>query len=328
MRRREFITGSTFLLIAPRAAEAKAKAHRIGYLAQGYSSDRNSKNQLDGFRHGLRELGYEEGRNLSIEYRWAELNVDRLPAMAAELIKLEVELIATVATRASLAAKQATSTIPIVMTVSLHAVESGLVNSLSRPGGNVTGMTGLSDVTIVKRLELLREVLPTLERVAVLWNPDFYRRRPEPQWSALEAAAPHVGLSLHALEARVEEDLERAFEEAVQNGAHAILVLPDPLTIRYGIRLGQLAVRHRLPTIYQDRESVEAGGLMSYGFDFYASSRRAAAYVDKILKGAKPTDLPVEQPTKFDLVLNRRVAHALGFEIPPALLNRADEVIE
>jgi putative tryptophan/tyrosine transport system substrate-binding protein len=328
VRRREFITGSTLLLIAPRVAAAKAKAHRIGYLAQGYSSDRNSKNQLDGFRHGLRELGYEECRNLGIEYRWAELNLDHLPAMAAELIKLEVELIATVATRASLAAKQATSTIPIVMTVSLHAVESGLVNSLSRPGGNVTGMTGLSDLTIVKRLELLREVLPKLQRVAVLWNPDFYRRRPEPQWSALEAAAPHVGLSLHALEARVEEDLERAFEGAVQNGAHAILVLPDPLTIRYGRRLGQLAMRHRLPTIYQDRESVEAGGLMSYGFDFYESSRRAAAYVDKILKGAKPFDLPVEQPTKFDLVLNRRVAHALGLEIPPALLNRADEVIE
>ena len=328
MRRRDLITGSTVLLIAPRAAEAQVKAHRIGYLAQGYSSDRNSKNQLDGFRHGLRELGYEEGRNLSIEYRWAELNLDRLPALAAELIELKVELIAAVATRASLAAKQTTSTIPIVMTVGLHAVESGLVNSLSRPGGNVTGMTGLSDVTIVKRLELLREVLPKLERVAVLWNPDFYRRRPEPQWSALEAAAPRVGLSLHALEARVEEDLERAFVGAVQNGAHAILVLPDPLTIRYGIRLGQLAVRHRLPTIHQDRESVEVGGLMSYGFDFYESSRRAAAYVDKILKGAKPADLPIEQPTQFQLVINVKTAKTLGLTLPPALLARADEVIE
>src|ERR671912_1030182 len=269
MRRREFITGSTVLLIAPRAAAAQVKAHRIGYLAQGYSPDRNSKNQLDGFRDGLRELGYEEGRNLGIEYRWAELNLDRLPALAAELVELKVELIAAVATRASLAAKQATSTIPIVMTLSLHAVESGLVDSLSRPGGNVTGMSGLSDVTITKRLELLREVLPRLERVAVLWNPDFYRRRPEPQWSALEAAAPRVGLSLHALEARVEEDLERAFVGAVQNAAQAILVLPDPLMIRYGIRLAQFSVRHRLPTIYQDRESVEAGGLMSYGFDFF-----------------------------------------------------------
>src|SRR5918994_771429 len=328
MRRREFITGSAVLLIAPRTAEAQTKAHHIGYLAQGYSSDRNSKNQLDGFRRGLRELGYEEGRSLGIEYRWAELNLDRLPALAAELIELKVELIAAVATRASLAAKQTTSTIPIVMTVGLHAVESGLVNSLSRPGGNVTGMTGLSDVTIVKRLELLREVLPKLERVAVLWNPDFYRRRPEPQWSALEAAAPRVGLSLYALDARGEEDLERAFEGAVQNGAHAILVLPDPLTIRYGIRLGQLALRHRLPTIHQDRESVEAGGLMSYGFDFYDSSRRAAAYVDKILKGAKPANLPVEQPTKFDLVINVKTAKALGIRIPQSVLARADALIQ
>ena len=317
MRRREFITGSTFLLIAPRAAEAKAKAHRIGYLAQGYSSDRNSKNQLDGFRRGLRELGYEEGRNLGIEYRWAELNLDRLPALAAELVELKVELIAAVATRASLAAKQATSTIPIVMTLSLHAVESGLVDSLSRPGGNVTGMSGLSDATIVKRLELLKEVLPRLERIAVLWNPDFYRRTPEPQWRALEAAAPRVGMSLHPLEARVAGDLEGAFEAAAQNAAQAILVLPDPLTIRYGIRLAQIAVRHRLPTIFQDRESVEVGGLVSYGFDFYESSRRAAAYVDKILKGAKPADLPIEQPTKFELVINSKTAKTLDLTIPP-----------
>ena len=221
------------------------------------------------------------------------------------------------ATRASLAAKQATSTIPIVMTLSLHAVESGLVDSLSRPGGNVTGMSGLSDATIVKRLEVLKEVLPRLERIAVLWNPDFYRRTPEPQWRALEAAAPRVGMSLHPLEARVAGDLEGAFEAAAQNAAQAILVLPDPLTIRYGIRLAQLAVRHRLPTIFQDRESVEVGGLMSYGFDFYESSRRAAAYVDKILKGAKPADLPIEQPTKFELVINSKTAKTLDLTIPP-----------
>jgi putative tryptophan/tyrosine transport system substrate-binding protein len=329
MRRRDLITGFTVLLVAPRAAEAQApKAHRIGYLAQGYSFDRHSTNQLDGFRRGLRELGYEEGHNFGIESRWAELNLDRLPALAAELVELKVELIAAVATRASLAAKQATSTIPIVMTLSLHAVESGLVDSLSRPGGNVTGMSGLSDATIVKRLELLKEVLPRLERVAVLWNPDFYRRTPEPQWRALEAAAPRVGMSLHPLEARVAGDLEGAFEAAAQDAAQAILVLPDPLTIRYGIRLAQLALRHRLPTIFQDRESVEVGGLMSYGFDFYESSRRAAAYVDKILKGAKPADLPIEQPTQFQLVINVKTAKTLGITIPPSLLARADEVIE
>jgi putative ABC transport system substrate-binding protein len=263
-----------------------------------------------------------------IEYRWAEMNFDRLPALAAELVQLKVDLIATVATRASLAAKQVTTTVPIVMTLSLHAAESGLVSSLAHPGANVTGMTGLSDETIAKRLGLLKEVVPRLSRVAVLWNPIFYNRGREPQWQAIEDAAPKLGVSIQSVEVRRLEDFEGAFASMTRSRVNGVIVFPDPLTVKYPQQIADLATRHRLPTAYQDRESVEAGGLLSYGFSFFESARRAAYFVDKILKGAKPADLPVEQPTKFDFVVNLKTAKALGLTIPPSVLLRADEVIQ
>jgi len=309
-------------------AEPAGKVYRIGYLAQGYPDDPSGTGSREGFVQGLRELGYVEGRNLVIEYRWGELKFDRLPGLAAELVRLKVDVIAAVATRATAAAKQATTTIPIVMTLSLHAVESGLVNSLAHPGGNITGMTGMSDETIVKRLGLLKEVLPKLSRVAVLWNPAFYNNKPEPQWRAIEVAAPRVGVNLQSVEVQAPNDFERAFASMTRSHANAVLVFPDPLTVRHRKRIAQLAVKHRLPVAYQDRESVDAGGLMSYGGSFFESSRRAATYVDKILKGAKPGDLPIEQPTKFEMVINLKTAKALGIAIPPSVLQRADEVIQ
>jgi ABC-type uncharacterized transport system substrate-binding protein len=331
MNRRAFLsTLSGSLLAAPLAAEGQqpSKVYRIGYLAQGYDTDRVELIALAGFRQGLQELGYVEGRNLIIEYRWGRLNFDGLPALAAELVQLKVDVIAAVATRAAAAAKQATSTVPIVMTLSLHAVESGLVDSLAHPGGNVTGMTGLADQIVAKRLELLKETIPTLSRVAVLWNPTFYNNQPEPQWRALEAVAPRLGLTLHGVAVRRLDAFEGAFASATRSHANAALVFPDPITVRHREQLAQLAIRYRLPTMHVDRESVEAGGLMSYGGSFFDTSRRAATYVDKILKGAKPADLPVEQPTKFELVINLKTAKALGLTISQSLLQRADQVIE
>jgi len=314
--------------VASFAQQQTGKAYRIGYLAQGYASERGESGAHKGFLQGLHELGYVEGRNLVIEYRWAELKFDRLPKLAAELVELKVDVIAAVATRATAAAKRATTTIPIVMTLSLHAVESGLVSSLAHPGGNITGMTGMSDETIVKRLGLLKEMLPKLSHVAILWNPAFYNNRPEPQWQAIEMAAPRVGVTLQSVEVQAPSDFERAFASMRRGQANAVLVFPDPLTGRHREGITQLAAKGRLPTIFQDRESVEAGGLMSYGFSFFESSRRAATYVDKILKGAKPADLPVEQPTKFELVINLKTAKALHITIPPSILQRADRVIE
>jgi putative tryptophan/tyrosine transport system substrate-binding protein len=330
-RRKLFVALGAGALTAPFgvfAQQQTGKVYRIGYLGQGYPPDRSESGAREGFLQGLRKLGYVEGRNLIIEYRWAELNFNRLPALAAELVQLKVDVIAAQATLAAAAAKRATSTIPIVMTVSLHAVESGLVTSLAHPGGNITGVTGMADETIVKRLELLKEMQPKHSRVAVLWNPAFYKKQSEPQWRAIEIAAPKVAVTLQSVEVRASNDFERAFASMTREHASVVLVFPDPLTIRYREQIAQLALRHRLPTGYQDQESVEAGGLMSYGSSFFESGRLAATYVDKILKGAKPADLPVEQPTKFELVVNLKTAKALGIKIPNSILVRADRVIE
>jgi putative tryptophan/tyrosine transport system substrate-binding protein len=327
MNRRTFVTGLGAVLAAPLAVEAQQaeKVYRIGYLGQADPSHAAERNALAGFRQGLRDLGYVEGHSLLIDYRWAEMNLDRLPALAAELVQLKVDLIATVATRASLAAKQVTTSVPIVMTLS---AESGLVSSLAHPGGNVTGMTGLSDETIAKRLGLLKEAAPGLARVAVLWNPAFYNRAREPQWRAIEDVAPNLSVSLQSVEIRKLEDFEGAFASMTRSRVNGVIVFPDALTVRYPQKIADLATRHRLPTAHQDRESVEAGGLLSYGFSFFESARRAAYFVDKILRGAKPADLPVEQPTTFELVINLKTAKALGLTIPPSLLLRADQVIE
>jgi ABC-type uncharacterized transport system substrate-binding protein len=329
-RRRFLLTSLAAALAGPLAAEAQqaGRVYRIGYLTQGHPSHSGERNALAGFQEGLRDLGYVEGQNLLIEYRWAEMNLDRLPALADELVQLKVDVIAAVATRASLAAKQITKTVPIVMTISLHAVESGLVTNLSHPGGNVTGMTQMSDETAGKRLALLKEALPGLSRVGVLWNPNFYNWKPEPQWRAFEIAAPRVGVTLQSVEVRAFSDFESVFAAMRRSQVNGVIVFADPLTVRHGKHIADLAVQHRLPTIAINREAVEAGGLMSYGRSFFDSSRRAAAFVDKILKGAKPGDLPVEQPTKFELLINLKTAKALGLTIPPSLLLRADQVIE
>ena len=330
MDRRRFLLTALAGLAAPLATEAQptGKISRIGYLAQGDGADAGERSALAGFRQGLRDLGYVEGQNLIIEFRWAKTELDRLPALATELVRAKVEVIAAVATRASLAAKQVTTTTPVVMTLSLHAVESGLVSNLAHPGGNVTGMTTMASETAGKRLAFLKEAVPKLSRVGVLWNPSFYNWKPEPQWQELEIAAARLGVSLQSAEVRASGDLEGAFASMQRSHVNAVIVLPDPLTVRHGKEIADLAVQHRQATISLNPEAAQAGGLMSYGVNFFESSRRAAAFVDKILKGAKPGDLPIEQPTKFELTINRKTAKALGLTIPPSLLLRADWVIE
>jgi ABC-type uncharacterized transport system substrate-binding protein len=299
VNRRSFIsTIAVPLLAAPLAVEAQqaGKVYRIGYLAQGDRSHPAERNLLAGFQQGLGELGYVEGHNLVIEYRWAEMNVDRLPVLATELVQLRVDLIASVATRASLAAKHATQTVPIVMTVSLHAVESGLVESLAHPGANITGMTGLSDETIAKRLGLLKEVVVTLVRVAVLWNPEFYNRAHEPQWRAIEAAAVRLGVTLESVEVRRFDDFDGAFAGMTRSRVGGVIVFPDLLTVKHRQRIAELATRYRLPTAYQDRESVEVGGLLSYGLSFFESAAAPPISSTRSSKAPSPPISPSSNP--------------------------------
>jgi putative ABC transport system substrate-binding protein len=311
------------LLATPLAADAQpaGKNPRIGILRPGSPPDP----LLDAFRQGLRELGYDEGRNISIEYRWAEGRDDRLPGLAADLVRLKVDVIVA-GGGAVEAASRATRVIPIVMPIGAgDPVKLGLVTSLARPGGNVTGLTSLSGELPGKWMELLKETLPRLSRVAVLWDPAG-----DPgQVKTSEAAARSLGVRLHVLKVDRTGGFEPAFAEARKNDAGALIVLGSPFFYVHRARLVELAAKHRLPAIYAQREFVQgSGGLMSYGTDYHHQFRRAATYVDKILKGAKPGDLPIEQPTKFELVLNRKTARALGLTIPPSVLARADEIIE
>jgi len=298
---------------------------RIGYLRATSPSDRPS--QLDAFRQGLRELGWSEGRNIVIDYRYAEGRFDRLPDLAADLVRLEVALIVSEGTQGVTAARNATGTIPIVMTTVRDPVGTGLIASLARPGGNVTGMSGSAGLEIVaKQLELLKETVPEIRRVAILSNPaNAYHQLAIRE---VNAAARSLGVQLQLLEARGPNEFDGAFAAMAKERVGALLVVSDTIFNNHRERLADLAARSRLPAAYGVRESVEAGGLMSYGASFLDLYRRSAAYVDKILKGAKPADLPVEQPTKFELVINLRTASALGLTVPPALLARADEVIE
>ena len=320
------LTGS--LLAAPLAAEAQqtGKVYRIGYLSA--SSSTTGRTVIEAFRQGLRELGWVEGQNIVIDYRFAEGQYDRLPALAAELVRLKADVIVVSPTQPAVAAKNATGTIPIVMIgAGADPVGQGLVASLARPGGNVTGLSyGVGQEIFGKQLALLKEAVPKVRRVAVLWNPAV---------SAIVAAigevkvaARSLGMQLQVLEARGPNDFDGAFAAMVKERAGALLVLVDPMFSFHRTRLADLAVKSRLPAVYTNRQPVEAGGLMSYGPSFSDLWRRAAGYVDKILKGAKPADLPVEQPTKFELVINLKTAKALGLTIPPSLLVRADEVIQ
>ena len=319
------------LLAAPLAAEAQqaAKVARIGYLSPNLAT---SPHLREAFRQGLRDLGYVEGRNLVIEYRDAEGKVERLPALAAELVALKVDVIVTEGgnTVVPLAAKQATSTLPIVFAATADPVATGLVTSLARPGGNVTGLSSFTTDLVGKRLELLTQAVPGIRQVAVLWLPGVYGERTEKEMlTAAEVAARGLGVRLQFVEATPDPaDLDRAFSDVTRARAGALTVLPSNLFQREHRRLVDLAARHRLPAVYPWRELVAVGGLMSYGASLTDSCRRAATYVDKILKGAKPGDLPVEQPTKFELVINLKTARTLGLTIPPSLLLRADKVIE
>jgi putative ABC transport system substrate-binding protein len=282
---------------------------------------------VDAFRQGLGEFGYTEGQNITIEYRWAEGKYDRFPDLVADLVRLKVDVIVTAGTPGALAAKQATKTIPIVMAVAADAVGAGLVASLARPGGNVTGSTTIAQELEGKRLELLREVVPRLSRVAVLWNPANPVQPIILKQTQLAAPALHLRLEPIVGVSGVRE-LEGAFATISRVRPDALILLADRFLLAERTRIVEFAAKRRLPTMYPYREMVKAGGLMSYSPSYPDLFRRAATYVDKILRGAKPADLPVEQPIKLELVINLKTAKALGLTIPQSLLRRADEVIQ
>jgi len=314
---------AAFFSASPHASAQQArKIPVIGYLM-----DRPGPTAFDeAFRRGLRELGYAEGRNVIVEYRWAEGKADRLPALAAELVGLRVDVIVTQGVPATKAAKNATSAIPIVMASSPDAVADGLIASFARPGGNITGLSVYARELSGKRLELLKEAVPGLTRVDAVFN--ALNPAMPPQFKETAAAAEKLGLKVLPLDVRFPDGVEPAFADSVRAGAGAIVVLSDSVTITYRAQLGAAGLKHRLPTMFANKTYLEGGGLMSYGPDITDMFRRAASYVDKILKGAKPADLPVEQPTKLYLVINLKTAKALGLTIPPSLLQRADEVIQ
>ncbi len=329
MERRTFMAMLTCgIVAAPLAAEAQqaAKVPRIGYLAGSLAA---APHVPEAFLQGLRDLGYVEGRNVVIEYRSAEGKLERLPALAAELVALKVDVIVASGTLAALAAKQATSTLPIVFSPAADPVGSGLVTSLARPGGNVTGLSVLAPELVGKRLELLTQAVPGVTRVAALWQPGAFGERTEKDiLKRAEVAARELGVQLQFVEARGPADFDRAFSDMTRARGGALTVFPSNMFNSERRRLVDLAAKNRLPAVYGVREVVDAGGLMAYGPNLADLYRRAATYVDKILRGAKPADSPVEQPTKYELVINLKTAKALGLTIPPSLLGRADEVIQ
>jgi len=313
------------VLAAPLAVDAEQP--RTGYRIGWIGNDPPDANPPFGaFRQGLGELGWVEGRNVVIEHRHSAGMNERFPALAAELVRLQVDLIVASAMPATLAARRATTTIPIVAVGLSDPVGQGLAASLSRPGGNVTGVALLFPELAAKRLELLKEALPGVSRVTVMWNeanPGNVHQMEE-----TKLVAQTLGLKLQSVAVRSPKDFQPAFAAMTRARAEAVVVLADPLTITYRTQIVDLAAKSRLPTIHPFRESVEAGGLMAYGVDLPDMYRRAAPYVDKILRGAKPGDLPIEQPTKFEFVINMKAAKALGLAIPPSLLLRADRVVE
>ena len=317
------------VLVVPLCGEAQQAATlpRVGFLFPASLSDPRIPPFPRAFRQGLHELGYVEGQNIAIEFRWAEGQYDRLPGLAAELVRLKVNVIVAAGLPATQAAKQATETIPIIMMNVGDPVASGIVASLARPGGNITGMSFMMPELVGKQLEMLKEVVPKVSRVGVLWNPA------NPVFQAVQlreakAAAQVLGVRLQILEARGPDEFDRAFSAMTRGSTGALAVLGDPVFFLHRARIADLAAKNRLPAMYGLREHVEAGGLMVYAASLAELSRRASTYVGKILQGAKPGDLPVEQATKFDLVINLKTAKALGLTIPPSLLQRADQVID
>jgi putative ABC transport system substrate-binding protein len=326
MNRRTFLgTLAGGLLAAPLVAQAQpaGKVPRIGFLFSGASGPAR---EVDTFRQGLRDLGYIEGQNIAIEYRFAGGQVERLPELAAELVRLKLDVIVAPYTPPALAAKRATSTIPIVFAVVADAVGAGLIANFARPGRNITGLTSSSAELGGKRLELLKQVVPKASRVAVLYNPAD--RSNVLVLKQLQESAPTLALTLQPLEVREPREFEGAFLAMTRERAHAMFGTSGVLTFEHNKVLVDLAAKRRIPAMWGHRQFVDAGGLTSYAVNFYDQIRQTAVYVDKILKGAKPADLPVEQPTKFELVINLKTAKALGLTIPPSLLQRADQVIE
>ena len=326
MDRRALIVGGFAAVMTPRTVGAHQASNvpRIGFLLGPARAD--SEPYLDAFRQGLRELGYVEGQNIAIEYRWAERKYERLPALAADLVRLRVDVIVTTAPPVVMAAKQATSTIPIVFTSAIDPVAAGLVASLARPGGNITGLASMDPEVVGKHMQLLKEVAPNVSRVAVLLNPSNAVHIPSLRQA--EGVARALGVQLHVLQARTPAEIDSAFAEMRKQRAGGVLVLRDSFFFLQRTQIVVLAAKSRLPGVYGFREEAMAGGLIAYYASLLEMWRRSANYVDKILKGAKPADLPVEQPTKFELVINLKTAKALGLTIPPSLLLRADEVVE
>jgi len=326
MNRRDTVVALLAIAAAPLAAHAQqaGKVYRIGML-ETRSIVLNAAN-TDAFRQGLRELGYKEGQNLEIAYRSSDGRDERFPGLASELVRQKVDLIVTRGTPAALAAKNATGTIPVVMAASGDPVASGIVTSLARPGGNVTGLTSGITESYPKRVELLGELVPRAKRIAAIFN--MGNPSVPPQWSIVEASARSLGIEPQLLDVRRPEDLRKAFDAAAKHRAEALVVGLDSVTQANLRPIAELAAKQRLPSIYPAIDYANVGGLITYGSSDVHMYHRAATFVDKIFKGAKPTDLPVEQPTKFELVVNLKTAKALGLTIPKELLFRADRIIE
>jgi len=312
------------LILAPLAAEAQlaGKVPRVGILAGGSAAEAPNTSFFD----RMRELGYIEGRTVAYERRFADGRIDDLPTLAAQLMTTKPDVIFAPVTPAALAARQATQTIPIVFAVSADPVGAGLVTSLRQPGGNVTGLSSMNTELVAKRMQLLKDAAPRISRVALFWNPDNVPDRQ--QLNALSEVAPKLGLAVIPIVVRTADDYELGFADARAKNADAVMIIPSPLTIQSRRKILDFAVRGRLPTIDAEDRGARIGALMSYGPSWGASFRQAAELVDRILKGARPRDLPVEQPTKFELVINLKTAKALGLTIPQSLLLRADEIIQ
>jgi len=325
MNRRGFITllgGAAAWPLAARA-QRSAKVARTGHLDLGPPSARDSR--VEALRAGLRDLGWIEGKNIVVEFRWAD-GVQQLPELAAELVRMNVDVIFAPSSTMVEPARQATKTIPIVFANHADPIGTGHVVSLPRPGGNITGLSELATDLNAKAMEMLREAVPGATRIGVLWNPTTPSQVPGLQ--SVKATGEKLGLALHMVSATRAEDFDAALASMARESVGGIFVVPSPLTLMQRAPLAELALKHRLPTMFSARENAEAGGLMSYGVDRNDLVRRAAIYIDKILKGAKPADLPVEQASKYQLVINLKTARALGLAVPDSLLARADEVIE
>jgi putative ABC transport system substrate-binding protein len=329
MRRREFIAlaggASVAWPLSARAQQSTTRVYRVGSLAT--PSREQDLDYIRAFEEGLRSLGYRIGENVLIEYRFADGELERLPALAAELVRIGVDVMVTSANASTVAAMKATTTIPIVMALGVDPIGAGLVASLARPGGNVTGLAVDTGSEIFgKRFELLKEILPDLSRVGILWNPDFAPNRT--RMTSMGETARALGLTPIPVEARGLNELEPAFATMVRERAHAFVMLGDGVLLHYRGQIGSVALKDRLPAASALRQDAEAGLLLAYEADFSDLYRQAAGCVDRIFKGGKPADQPIQQPTKFQLVVNIRTAKALGLEIPATLLARADEVIE